>query len=51
MLSIFMADNVISYKKSKETLKKTIFKIELANLNHFFPKTMGRSDLSEQAQF
>ena len=28
-----------------------ISEIELANLNHFFPKTMGRSDLSGPAQF
>ena len=35
----------------KLNVNPKIFEIELAYINHFFPKTMGRSDLRGQAQF
>ena len=44
---------VRTHWKNYEVLKNMtskIFKIELANLNHFFPYTMARRDLSLEAQ-
>ena len=39
------------FKPFKINPTPTIIKIEISNLNHFFPETMGKSDLRGEAQF
>ena len=43
-----MTNFILAVPKKNPT--PTIFEIELSNLNHFFPYSMGRSDLSLEAQ-